>query len=49
MMRMSPRIFNISYPAANEFNANSVGYANNTNVTSSLGVRARFLLRLAKG
>ena len=49
MMRMSPNNFNVSNIAANEFNTNSVGYANNTNVTSSLGVRARFLLRLAKG
>ena len=46
---MSPRIFNISYPAAYEFNANSVGYATNDWVTNSNGVRARFLLRLAKG
>ena len=46
---MSPRNFNVDNTTANEFNADSTGNANNNWVTNSNGVRARFLLRLAKG
>ena len=46
---MSPRNFEASAVAAREFNANSTGYAGNNNVTNTIGVRARFLLRLVKG
>ena len=45
---MSPRNFNVSNTAANEFVLNSVGNVNNNWVTNSNGVRASFLLRLAK-
>ena len=37
---MSPSYFNVTCAAADEFLANSVGYANNSWVTYSLGVRA---------
>ncbi len=46
---MSPGQFNVGNTTANELVLNSEGYVNQwNNVTNSFGVRARFLLRLAK-
>ena len=45
---MSPNQFNVGNTSANEFHLNSTGNVGNNWVTNGNGVRARFLLRLAK-
>ena len=46
---MSPSLFNVSNTTANETVLNSDGNVNQWyNVTNSVGVRASFLLRLAR-